>query len=72
MDHMENASREQERGRNLVLYKSAFGTRFMVCGNMCEGTDDREFKEAPQKCSAVGVCCFILFNLSQQRLWVRS
>ncbi len=59
MDHMENASREQERGRNLVLYKSAFGTRYMVCGNMCEGTDDREFKEAPQK---VLSCRSVLFH----------
>jgi hypothetical protein len=31
---MEDASREQERGKNLALYKSVFGTRYMVCGNM--------------------------------------
>jgi hypothetical protein len=34
MDHMEDAPREQEKGKNIVLYKSAFGTCYMVCGNM--------------------------------------
>lgn len=40
MDHMGAASREYECKGGLVLYKSRFGTRFMVCGNMgaIEGT----------------------------------
>ncbi len=29
MDHMEDTSREQKRGKNLVLYKSVFGTGYM-------------------------------------------
>jgi hypothetical protein len=29
MDHMEDAPREQKRGKNLVLYKSVFGTGYM-------------------------------------------
>jgi hypothetical protein len=32
MDHMKDAIREREK--NLALYKSAFKTRYMVCGNM--------------------------------------
>jgi hypothetical protein len=34
MDHMEDAPREQEKGKNFVLYKSALRTRYMVCGIM--------------------------------------
>jgi hypothetical protein len=34
MDNMDDAPKEQERGKNLVLYRYVFGTGYMVCGNM--------------------------------------
>ncbi len=41
-DHMEDAPREQERGKNLILYKSMFGTRYMECWNMSRDKPNRE------------------------------
>ncbi len=34
MVHMEDTPKEQERGKNLVLSRSAFITEYIVCGNM--------------------------------------
>ncbi len=62
MDHFEDAPREQERGKNLVLYKSAFETGYMVCRNMSsnEGTGGGSLRQSvPQK---VLSCRSVLFE----------
>jgi hypothetical protein len=41
MDHVDNAPKEQERSKNLVLYRSVFRSGYMVCGNMAQPEEDR-------------------------------
>jgi hypothetical protein len=62
IDHMDDAPKEQERGKNIVLYRSVFGTGHMVCRNMissdlpCTGSTNQA---EPQKMLS---CKSVLFN----------
>jgi hypothetical protein len=42
MDHVDNALGEQERSKNLVLYRSVFRSGYMVCGNKVQHEEDRQ------------------------------
>ncbi len=59
MDHMKNASKEQERGDGVVLFQSEFNTGYVACGNMNKSEGHRmEGRPEPKVLS----CCSTLFN----------
>ncbi len=47
VDHMRDAPKEQDRERDLDLYRSEFGTGYVACGNMCEAEGGKKFTEPP-------------------------
>ncbi len=47
VDHMRDAPKEQDRGSDLDLYRSEFGTGYVACGNMCEAEGGKKFTEPP-------------------------
>jgi hypothetical protein len=42
MDHMDDIPREKERGKNTILYRSVFGSRYMVCENMAQHKESEQ------------------------------
>ncbi len=47
MDHMDDIPREKERGKNPILYRSVFGSRYMVCENMAQHEESEQDNTTP-------------------------
>jgi hypothetical protein len=62
MDHMEDTPKEKERGKNLVLYMSEFGTGYIVCGNMSGDEPNEEISLNQPITQKVLSCRRVLFN----------